>query len=358
MASSVCGVLLVSSIALVGVVGCAGQQGGGSESTSEVGLALVDGDARAAGFALSTDHGRRAATLPIEIDEHTSLVGPGQKIPLDLAPGELLLVRGSKGEMVPFSIGTEIEASRVLVEGSEQGARALARKLDATVEGTGPYVVAGPDLLARLAHVEAPEGVRSITPLEITGAVESDEVASARQTRLDQARRAGEDNANHEIDFTSADPRFARFGLTGEHAPSCLDSAAGTWVSAPTYYPAYNDWYTVTLHVARGEGGAVRGAIDVQTWAGDAEQHERPSCGEAAFDSAVNQSAVGEVSDSKLRLTATNWSLGEQSCTRLPGAYNIDEYTGVFDGSILRTVNNDKGRAVDDPVGFERVSCK
>ncbi len=355
MRSSLVGVLVVVGSAML--VGCGGPQGGGSESTGEASLALIDGDARAAGFTLSTEQGRRTAVAPVEVEGKVSLVGPGQKIPLDLAPGELLLVRGSKGELVPFAIGSEIDAARVRVEGTELAAQALARMLGATLSGDGPFELSARDLYAHLSHTTAPEGIRSITPIEIQGEALADDQIAARDDRLHKTSILAQEAAGHPADFTSEDPRFARFGLTGQNAPSCADPAAGTWISAPTYYPAYNDWYTVTLHVSRGEGNALRGDIDVKTWSGGAETVTPPSCGQSSLDVEVNQSAVGELDGSSLRLSAKSWTLGEGSCTGMPNGYNIDKYTGTIDGSVIRSVNNDGGRAVDDPVGFERVSC-
>ncbi len=72
-----------------------------------------------------------------------TLVGPGQRIPLVGAPGEVLVVTGKRGALVPRTLAKEVDGDAVRVSGSEPAVRALASSLNAKVSGQRAVGAAG-----------------------------------------------------------------------------------------------------------------------------------------------------------------------------------------------------------------------
>src|SRR6185437_6953395 len=206
----------------VGLVGCMGAPGGGAEEGGGPGLVMLDEQAREAGFSLVTPEGRVTPVAPIELEEGTTLVGPGQRIPLVGAPGEVMVVTGKRGALVPRTLSTEIDGDAVRVSGSEQGVRTLAAALDAKVSGEGPWEVRAPGLFKSLSHLGDIEGVTAIDAIDLNAT----DVAAA-------ALAAGAPKP-----FSARDPRYASFSSLGANAPACSDPAVGTWVSTPQNHSA------------------------------------------------------------------------------------------------------------------------
>jgi hypothetical protein len=333
------GLVVVGS---VGLFGCSGVAGGG-EGTGPS-LVMLDADAREAGFSLQTPEGKVTPVAPVELSGEVSLVGPGQRIPLVGAPGELLVVTGKRGALVPHTLSTEVDADAVRVEGDVTKVRDLATRLRAMMTGEGPYELRAAGLLANLAHVDT-SGVTSILPIDVSMHPEVLEAAAA----ADQA-----------VAFSAKDPRFADFTGLGAHSRVCSDPLLGTWVSVPKFNTQYQDWHVMTLHVQPGdEPGSVMGSVSAHVWSGGSQDVVPGPCSEYGMNYEVSMPAVGHRgTDGALRFDAGPWTLDKTTCTGASWGYNPDHFSGVVDGRAIRTVNNDGGRSVNDPFGFERVSCE
>jgi hypothetical protein len=347
--------VVVGTVALAGCAGAAGGDSEGADGQAAEPLVMLDKDARAAGFALITPEGRVSSATPVALDGDVVLVGPGQRIPLSGAPGELLTVRGAHGALVSRAIGSEVDTSRVVVDGDEASVRALAHTLgDAKITGEGPFTLAAPDLVAKLVHASIAASIRSIEAVAVTGAD-----AAARGAAVASAPAVAAATGA----FSAADARFAQFGALGASSPTCEDPALGTWVSTPKYYPQYDDWYVFTMRVGEGaDDGQLAGTIDARTWSGDGTLTEPPECGGEELNLQVSMPARGQrTADGGFSFSGASWALHPSSCTGLSPrytGYNPDKFSGRIDGGALRSVNNDGGRSVNDPVGFERVSCE
>ncbi len=338
-----------SSAALVlvtgfGLVGCA-VSGAGAGETGEAAQALVmlDGEARAAGFSLVTDEGKIAPVTPVAMDGDVTLVGPGQRIPLSGVPGEVLVVTGKRGALVGRALSTEIDADAVRVDGAEPGVRALASSLGARVVGQGPWELRAPGIVTRLAHQSSAEGVQSIEVLDVNAPA-----AQAAAVTLDDARP-----------FSSADARFASFGVLGARAPVCPDPAAGTWTSVPQHFAG---WHVFTLHVEPGAGaGELTGTVDVHVWSGGASEEPPASCDGTELDVRVSMPATGvRGEDGSFRFDGGDWHLDRSSCNAGVAGFGYlpDHFAGAVEGGGLRSLNHDGSSFDNAPVGFERVSCE
>ncbi len=331
-------------VGCIGLAGCSGAVGGEDEAGGP-GLVMLDAEARAAGFSLVTEQGMSVPVAPAALEGKVSLVGPGQRFPLVGAAGELLVVSGRRGKLVARSLGSEVDADAVRVEGTEEGVRALAARLGARVTAGG--VLRAPGLVARLAHEELPAGVSAV---EVVDVEEAAQVAVAR---------VAAEAASGSTPFSAGDARFASFGPLGEHALACGDPTAGTWVSVPRFNERFEDWRVFTLEVPAGsEPGAMRGTLHAHIWSGGPEDAAPDECRKGMMDYRVSMETVGvRGEDGSVRVDAGPWALEEGSCGETPG-YNPDHLVGRVEGGAIRSVNNDGGRAVNDPVGFERVSCE
>jgi hypothetical protein len=329
-------------VATVGLLGCSGASGG--EEGTGPSLVMLDADARAAGFSLQTSEGTVAPIAPIELSGEVSLVGPGQRIPLVGAPGELLVVTGKRGALIPHTLKDEVDADAVRVEGDPKSVRDLASKLRAVMSGNGPWDLRASGLLANLAQVDT-SGVSSILPIDVRVRPEVLEAAAA---------------ADEAAAFSSKDPRFADFAGLGNNSRVCRDPLLGTWVSVPKFSRLYQDWHVMTLHVTPGETtGSVTGTVQAHVWNGGAQDILPGPCADNGYNYEVSMPAVGRRgADGSLRFDAGEWQLDNTTCNGAHWGYNPDHFTGVFDGRAIRTLNNDGGRSVNDPFGFERISCE
>ena len=73
-----------------------------------------------------------------------------RRIPLSGAPGELLVVTGKRGLLVPHTLATEVDADALRVDGAEHSVRNLADALHARVSGAGPWELRAPGLVATM----------------------------------------------------------------------------------------------------------------------------------------------------------------------------------------------------------------
>ena len=107
---------------------------------------------------------------------------------------------------------------------------------------------------------------------------------------------------------------------------------------------------------------ALTGRIENHFWSGTAQDEEPPPCSrQGGYDAVVSMDAQGTVTEGgHIAFGGVGqWRLDRTSCGHMPGGYNLDRFTGVIDPSILefQSVNNDGGRAVNEPTVFRRIRC-
>ena len=143
-------------------------------------------------------------------------------------------------------------------------------------------------------------------------------------------------------------------------AVHCNDEVAGVW-RAQKYDPAYGDWMLATLYVHRTEGNALRGTMVVHQWDGGPFDVRPPMCGPDGFDFIVDEPSVGFARDHYLDFGSDSWRMREMRCNAnmRPISYRPDHFTGTIDlgREEFQSVNNDGGRAVNDPMVFRRIQC-
>lgn len=140
----------------------------------------------------------------------------------------------------------------------------------------------------------------------------------------------------------------------------CDDPVAGTWVSRE-HFADLGDWYRFELHVARDQGGALKGAIHARTWSGSDRDSIPPACG-AGFDWTVDMTASGTVDGANVTFGGRDVAVAPPTCGRQLDTreYNADQFSGhlLEDGEHLVAFNNDGGRSENDLHVFRRVSCR
>lgn len=147
-------------------------------------------------------------------------------------------------------------------------------------------------------------------------------------------------------------------------AAECDDEiVAGIWRSH-AYNPRFGDWAVFTLTIRRlpGRPDELVGTISNHGWTGGPDDAEPPPCErQTGWDWVVSMDAVGRV-ENGTRITfggVGTWRLDEVRCQHGPWGYNLDHFSGVIDPNILefQSVNNDGGRAVNEPAVFRRIRC-
>ena len=63
--------------------------------------------------------------------------------------------------------------------------------------------------------------------------------------------------------------------------------------------------------------------------------------------------------DARIEFGGTSWRVESLFCGTAPWNYNIDRFSGAIDATLqeFQSVDNDGGRAVNDPTVFRRVRC-
>ncbi|MFK7985026.1 MAG: hypothetical protein AB8I08_03270 [Sandaracinaceae bacterium] len=147
-------------------------------------------------------------------------------------------------------------------------------------------------------------------------------------------------------------------------AAECADeTVAGVWRSH-AWSARWDEWQVFTLYVRRvpDRPGALVGRIENHFWAGGRDAEEPPPCAaQRGYDAVVSMRAEGSVSDDgTIRFGGVGqWTLERTNCGGMPGGYNLDVFSGQIDPTILefQSVNNDGGRAVNEPTVFRRIRC-
>jgi hypothetical protein len=141
----------------------------------------------------------------------------------------------------------------------------------------------------------------------------------------------------------------------------CDDVVAGVWKSHQ-FDPRFGDWtiFVLDVHRVSGSDRELEGTIVNHSWDAGPEQQEPGPC-RGQIEWQVSMDAWGQVdADGRIRFGGVGaWRLDRVLCVRGPGGYNLDQFSGVLDPELneFQSVNNDGGRAVNDPTVFRRISC-
>jgi hypothetical protein len=140
----------------------------------------------------------------------------------------------------------------------------------------------------------------------------------------------------------------------------CDDPIEGEW-RGKKYETPYGNWFAVTLEVRRAAPGSnlLTGRILARLWYATARDVEPPPCSRAILrDYEVEMPAQGVAEGHAIRFGASSYRIRAVHCGRVEN-YNPDNFSGVIDPAIqeFQSVNNDGGRAVNDPMVFRRVRC-
>lgn len=147
-------------------------------------------------------------------------------------------------------------------------------------------------------------------------------------------------------------------------AAECDDEiVAGIWRSH-AYNAQFGDWVVFTLTIRRvpGHPEQLVGTISNHSWIGGPQDQEPIPCDrQPGWEWVVSMDARGRVENGTRIFFGGvgQWRLDETRCRRGPWGYNLDNFTGVIDPTILefQSVNNDGGRAVNEPAVFRRIRC-
>lgn len=133
------------------------------------------------------------------------------------------------------------------------------------------------------------------------------------------------------------------------------DRIAGVWRGPRGRFSFWN--YQVTLHIQRASGSAITGRMVGVWWTGSRRRPPPCEAGQTAFQ--VTQPAQGTFENNRFAFRATSYRIDRVICGA-PTSYSPDHFVGTLDenASILRTVNNDGGNAVNDPEVFRRIRCR
>lgn len=138
----------------------------------------------------------------------------------------------------------------------------------------------------------------------------------------------------------------------------CQDIVEGTW-KAHVYSPRYADWHIHTLYIRRVQGSETEltGKMTAEVWDGGPDDQSPPPCrGRTHYK--VTMPAKGNVKGGQISFRGTSLQLDRVLCGRYVG-YNVDNYSGRIEEERqeFQSINNDGGRAVNEPVVFRRIGC-
>ncbi len=139
----------------------------------------------------------------------------------------------------------------------------------------------------------------------------------------------------------------------------CDDPVEGEW-RGKKFEVRYGNWFAVTLDVHRTAPRALTltGRIVARLWYASAQDVEPPPCARPHRDYTVEMPATGTINGQAIAFGSSSYRLVALHCGTHE-SYNPDNFSGVIDSAIqeFQSVNNDGGRAVNDPMVFRRVRC-
>ncbi len=153
---------------------------------------------------------------------------------------------------------------------------------------------------------------------------------------------------------------------------TCQDPLSGVWMSHK-YETPFDEWMIFTLSVhrdprgaaaplARGAPGrvALTGQIEAHAWFGAGPRGSAPPpCGPGIHHWTVMMTAEGYADGDRIEYWGTRWRVSNVFCGPRSFGYNLDHFSGRINAEIqeFQSVNNDGGRAINDPTVFRRVRC-
>jgi hypothetical protein len=163
-------------------------------------------------------------------------------------------------------------------------------------------------------------------------------------------------------------PRTSRGSIAEQRSrlpppAKCEDKVEGEW-RAHQFNDVWQQWVIFRLVIRRKPGSAtdLLGNIYNETWHGTKKDQEPGLCsGTVPYRVRVSMPAIGTFTDGSVSFQGTSWKFDEIVCGRLPAGfgYRLDHFTGKVDETRqeFQSVNNDGGRAVNEPTLFRRVKC-
>ncbi len=143
----------------------------------------------------------------------------------------------------------------------------------------------------------------------------------------------------------------------------CEDKVEGEW-RAHQFNEVWQQWVIFRLVVRRKPGSATEltGNIFNETWHGEKTDQEPGLCtGTVPYRVRVSMPALGAFENGEVSFWGTSWTMDQVVCGQLPlgFGYRLDHFTGKIDEQRqeFQSVNNDGGRAVNEPTLFRRVRC-
>ncbi len=143
----------------------------------------------------------------------------------------------------------------------------------------------------------------------------------------------------------------------------CEDKVEGEW-RAHQFNEVWQQWVIFRLVIRRKPGSATElvGNIFNETWHGLKKDQEPGMCtGTVPYRVRVSMPAIGTFEGGEVSFQGTSWKYDEVVCGQLPAGfgYRLDHFTGKIDEDRqeFQSVNNDGGRAVNEPTLFRRIKC-
>jgi hypothetical protein len=141
----------------------------------------------------------------------------------------------------------------------------------------------------------------------------------------------------------------------------CGDVVEGEW-RAHRYSQRFRDWriFTLTIRYQPGSRTDLVGTIRNQAWDGRPDQPEPGPCGLTPEQWVVSTDARGTILGNEVVFSGVGqWRLERVDCGDGPSGYNLDRFSGTIDPELeeFQSVNNDGGRAVNEPTVFRRIRC-
>jgi hypothetical protein len=138
----------------------------------------------------------------------------------------------------------------------------------------------------------------------------------------------------------------------------CTDGVEGTW-RAHIYSERFRDWHVHTLYIRRvpGSDTELTGKQTSEVWDGGPDKEQPGPC-RGALHYKVNMPSKGTIKNGEIKFWGTSLEVDQVLCGRYVG-YNVDNFSGRIDPERqeFQSVNNDGGRAVNEPTVFRRIGC-